>query len=543
MEASLKQYEKDVLEKLLQTVPVSNIEKGLEIFNNSIKLEWIDHIESKNPVLRMVSSLKMEQTEKELQEKIKEKLKLSKDILLLKIRERTYKNINYNRLNNMVTYRDLSHQVTKKKKIWPIRKLLSSYSQEVFELMPCWFASPESVSAIFPMESMFDLVIFDEASQCYAEKCIPALYRGKQVVIAGDDKQLSPSDLYHVRWDEEEDIPELEIDSLLDLTKKYIMQVGLMGHYRSRSPELINFSNSHFYNNKLKLLPESDVINQNEPAINYIKVNGVWDNNSNMEEAVRVVDLVEKYVIDKPEKSIGIVTFNFKQQTLIRDILEERALAKKFSLPESLFIKNIENVQGDERDIIIFSIAYAPDKNGRLAMHFGSLNAAKGENRLNVAITRAKYKIYIITSIMPDQMKVEATKNEGPKLLKEYLRYAWEISEGKHKNIKPSEDGYGLDWFLKKKIVQNYTSEDMVLEEELPFADLTVKTNKQYKGLIITDDDFYHQALSIKEYHAYNHLSLKEKKWETVKFFSRQYWENKEKINEKIKNKFKDAKD
>ena len=144
----------------------------------------------------------------------------------------------------MVTYRDLHHQVTKKRRIWPLRKLIAEHYEELFKLIPCWMASPESVSAMFPMREMFDLVIFDEASQCFVERGLPAMYRGRQVVIAGDSKQLSPNDLYKVRWEEEEaNHPDFEIDSLLDLANKYLMDVQLNGHYRSKSLDLINFSN------------------------------------------------------------------------------------------------------------------------------------------------------------------------------------------------------------------------------------------------------------------------------------------------------------
>ncbi|MFN6945779.1 MAG: AAA domain-containing protein [Cytophagaceae bacterium] len=523
--------ERLVMERLFEQSKDKPVEYAVDLFRNSIRLEWIEHIESKHPVLRMVSSLKMEQREKELQNAVKEKLQLSKEILLLKIRERTYKNIDYNRLNNMVTYRDLSHQVTKKRKIWPIRKLVSSYSEELFDLIPCWMASPETVSAIFPMEQLFDLVIFDEASQCYAEKGIPAMYRGRQIVITGDDKQLSPNDLYQVRWEEEEDdLPELDIDSLLDLARQYLMQVQLMGHYRSKSLELISFSNKRFYKNTLQLLPDLKVVNSAEPSIEYIKVDGLWENSLNKIEAEKVVELAVKYFKEK-DPSIGIVTFNFRQQNYIRDLLEEYALANNVKIPDSLIIKNIENVQGDERDVIIFSIGYAPDAKGRMVMQFGSLNAEKGENRLNVAVTRARTKIYLVSSIMPQQLQVENTKNEGPKVLKEYLQYAWEVSSGKFQT-EPRENGINnVDWLLKNKL---QGSEGIELREEMPFADLTVIKDKKYSGLLLTDDNIYHQALSIKDFHAYSHLSMKEKKWKVKKVYSRQFWADKQKVMEQI---------
>ena len=187
----------------------------------------------------------MADVQEELQQSVKKKQELSNEILLMKARERVYKNVEYNRLNNRVTYRDVYHQVTKKRRVWPVRKLIANFPREVFDLIPCWLASPESSSAIFPMDKMFDLVIFDEASQCFVENGLPAMYRGKQVVVAGDEKQLRPNDLYKVRWEDEndEDIPELDFDSLLNLSSQYLMQVQLNGHYRSKTLDLISFSN------------------------------------------------------------------------------------------------------------------------------------------------------------------------------------------------------------------------------------------------------------------------------------------------------------
>src|SRR5690606_4328566 len=145
-----------------------------------------------------------------------------------------------------------------------------------------WMASPESVSAIFPMESMFDLVIFDEASQCFAERGIPAMYRGKQILVAGDAQQLRPSELYQVRWvDEDIDSPDAEVESLLDLAARYLPTVHLQGHYRSKSLELMEFSNRHFYEQRLRLLPDRKIMNMENAPIVYHKVDGVWENQTN----------------------------------------------------------------------------------------------------------------------------------------------------------------------------------------------------------------------------------------------------------------------
>src|SRR5690606_2615685 len=256
----------------------------------------------KYPVLRSASTLKMDDMQAELQRLSEEKLALSKEILLLRAREGICESIEYNRLNNRVTYRDLHHQVTKKKKIWPVRKLISEYYTELFKIVPCWLASPESVSAIFPMEQLFDVVIFDEASQCFAERGIPALCRGNQVLVAGDDKQLRPFELYQSRLEEDTEAPELEVDSLLELSSKYLETTYLRGHYRSKSLELIDFSNHHFYNNKLQLLPDKRILDLNEPAVEYRKVDGVWESQTNPQEAQQVVDVVMNYIKEYPEK-------------------------------------------------------------------------------------------------------------------------------------------------------------------------------------------------------------------------------------------------
>ena len=502
-------------------------------FENSLALAWIDHIEIKYPSLRSVSSFRLDHLTQELQEAINEKKNVSQEILLLKSRERTYENLEYNRLNNLVTYKDLYHQVTKKRKIWPIRRVVSQFHEEIFSLLPCWLASPESASAIFPMEEIFDLVIFDEASQCFAERGIPAMYRGKQVVIAGDDKQLQPNDLYRVRWEDDDDeTPELEVDSLLSLAKQYLIESSLRGHYRSKSLELIEFSNVNFYKGQLKLLPEYHQAITNKPAIEYLKTDGVWQNNSNLKEASLVIYLIETIQNKTPEKTIGIVTFNVTQQATILDLLDEKMDAGKLTVPDSLFVKNIENVQGDERDIIIFSTAYAPDADGKMQLRFGSLNQAGGENRLNVAITRAKERIYIVTSLLPHQLDTENTANEGPKLLKAYLQYAKSVSDGNWQPNSLENQSRSRDWYLRNLLERD--NGDVTVKKTLPFSDLTINKNQQPKGLILTDDDLFFDTLSAKEAHSYRQSHFMEMNWPYTQFYTREYWLNRGQANEKL---------
>lgn len=547
LNSNILPYELKIIERITDASSETNqesedsqevsIEDHIKLLHNSIRLSWIDHIETKYPILRTVSSAKFEKTEKELQEAIAEKKSISNEILLLKARERTYQDLEYNRLNNLVTYRDLLHQVTKKRRIWPLRKLMTNFREELFDLVPCWMASPESASAIFPMEQAFDLVIFDEASQCYAEKGLPAMLRGKQVVIAGDDKQLQPLDIYKVRWedDNDQDIPELEIDSLLNLAKRHLAEVQLKGHYRSQSPELMDFSNKHFYNGNLTLLPDYNIINKEEPAIVYNNVEGTWEDNINNDEAWEIVNLIDRLIKEKPDKSIGVVTFNAKQQGHIMDLMEQYSVTHKIIWPDHIFVKNIENVQGDEKDIIIFSTGYAPDKKGKMNLKFGSLNVAGGENRLNVAISRAREKIYVITSLFPTQLHVGETKNEGPKLLKEYLTYAFNVSEGKFTPTPPPYQSRENSWYLKNimKDIQ-LPSLNFTMSEELPFADLTVCKGGKFKSLILTDDHTYFESISPKDPHAYKPFLFGAKNWRYRQFFSREIWRNRQQMEERV---------
>ncbi len=527
---ALSANEKVVIEKLWQSISSWEEAEFIKILQNSLRLEWLNHLETKYPVLRIVSTQRFDEMERELSESVKEKKKLVKDLLLVRARERVYEHIEYNRLNNPVTYRDLQHQVTKKKRIWPLRKVMAEFHHELFDLMPCWMASPESVSAIFPLEQIFDLVIFDEASQCFAERGVPALARGKQVLIAGDSQQLQPSDLYQTRWDWESELPDTEVASLLDLASRYLPSVNLQGHYRSKSTDLIEFSNRHFYKGRLKMLPDFQDTIKNEPAIQVVPVNGIWDQQCNVAEAYAVVQQVLHFMKHDPTKTLAVITFNAPQQELIYDKLEAAFIEAGQSWPEHLIVKNIENVQGDERDIVIFSITYAPDKKGHMHLQFGSLSQAGGENRLNVAITRAKEKIVLVSSIEPSMLQVEETKHEGPKLLKKYLEYASTVASRQQGiELDDFSKEHSRDWYLSRKLHSAFIG-----LSKLPFADMVITHLGHKRALVLTDDDVYKQALSAKAAHAYQPLLLEKKGWPFTRIFSRNFWLNKNKAQQSL---------
>ncbi len=343
-------------------------------------------------------------------------------------------------------------RIIERKRKWSISKFVDKFYVELFDGIKIWLATPDVVSEIFPLKAdLFDVLIFDEASQLYIEKAIPSILRSKQVVIAGDSQQLRPSAFGVGRYGYDEELDDefidstaaLDEESLLDLARFKFPSTVLNYHYRSLFEELIAYSNAAFYKNQLIVSPNA--LTSALPPIKRIKVDdGKWIKRMNQAESSAVVNLIKEISETRQqEETIGVITFNATQRTLIEKDLETLANQDKVfgdfyqqeinrSLDNqdlSLFVKNIENVQGDERDIIIFSITYAPDENGKVPSFFGWLSQQGGQNRLNVAITRAKKQIYVVTSIEPHQLPVANASALGPSLLKDYLAYSKAISE------------------------------------------------------------------------------------------------------------------
>ncbi|MCC9137288.1 AAA domain-containing protein [Pontibacter silvestris] len=516
---------------LLMSRDLNTVDAGIQLFLNSLYLAWLHDLEQQCPELRMPSNGELKQLEGELQRLLDEKNKLSQEIVLSKLREQTYHHMEYNRLGNAVTYRRLGAQVAKKRNLYPVRKLFSTFAGEILDLVPCWLASPETVSAVMPLQPVFDLIIFDEASQCFAETGIPAMLRGRQVLVAGDEQQLKPSDLYRARWtsEDEGEVEELSAESLLQLCSIYLPQTMLTQHYRSRYPELIDFSNKHFYRNRLELIPDRLEVNAGVPAIEFVKVQGVWQHNTNIPEAEAVVKLVLN-MLEVGQKETGVITFNYNQQALVQDLLEDMARQNGVSIPASVLVKNIENIQGDEKELIILSVGYAPDEQGKMAMQFGSLNQSGGENRLNVAITRARQKVIVVSSVLPEQLQVEHALHQGPKLLKAYLQYACEVSKSCF-TYSPKANALPAVTSLLKDKLQELVEE---LGQELPFADLTFKKGQKYRGVVLTDDNLYYSHVSARHSHADVPLLLQSRHWNNLKVYSREFWAAPEQVLERL---------
>lgn len=460
------------------------------------------------------------------------------------------------------------YQISKQQNLWPIRKTMSVYQNYLLKLFPCWLLSPESASQILPLKKeLFDLVIFDEASQVFIENTLPCIFRGKHIVVAGDSKQLRPSATFIKRYMGNEDIDELdystqaalEVESLLDLATSRYFSSNLTYHYRSRSEELINFSNYAFYNKKLQIAPNITK-NKKQQPIERIKVDGKWINTRNDIEAQQVVKLLAKLLKDKNRKSsIGIITFNLEQENAIEDEID--ALAEKDDdfrnalIVEqnrkdngedvSLFVKNLENVQGDERDIIIFSTGYAKNEYGKVVAHFGLLSNEGGENRLNVAITRAKEKIYVVTSIEPEELNVDGSKNIGPKLFKEYLKYVRAVSNGNSletgiilNNLLPTIENSTADLSenLQQQVKLELENMGYCVEcnigntaNKIPLAVYNKKKDKYLLGIEF-DYSAFESSESVLERDVYHPAFLESRGWQIVRIWSRDWWLNKKKV-------------
>lgn len=342
-----------------------------------------------------------------------------------------------------------------------LRQIVQKDADLFTTFFPIILTSPDVASNLFKgMNGYFDIVMFDEASQLRLEDNLPAILKGKQIIIAGDEHQMPPSNYFSKLFDgsvededdiDEEDVIKVDKDEIL-LSCESLLDFGaelnfhkkhLDFHYRSRHPFLIDFSNYAFYNQRLKPLPN----NFDYVPIKYIQVNGTFSDHTNEAEAEMVLSIIDKNINRLPNgeyPSVGIATFNIAQRNLIKSKILERQKFLKYAefnakiqeLEENgMFVKNLENIQGDERDVIILSTTYGKGKDGKFAQRFGPINHSKGYKLLNVIITRAKYKVYCCSSI-PEQafmnykeyLTLEGSNNKRA-VMYAYLAYCKAVSE------------------------------------------------------------------------------------------------------------------
>lgn len=332
----------------------------------------------------------------------------------------------------------IEYEAGKKKRHIAIRQLIKRAGRALLQLKPCFMMGPMSAASYLqPGDIEFDLVVIDEASQIKPEDALGVIARGKQLIVVGDPKQLPPTSFFD-RTDNEdadEDAPAAsQLPSILDAYTGIFPKRRLRWHYRSRHESLIAFSNRYFYDNDLVVFPSPNAYAPEYGIeFDFIK-NGRFKNQRNSEEARVIAKAVAQHAIYSPEESLGIVAMNSKQREHIERAIEEicredtqagTAIDQLRTGSDALFVKNLENVQGDERDVIFISFTYGPgEADGKVYQRFGPINSDVGWRRLNVLFTRAKKRMHVFSSMRAEDVQITATSQRGVKALRAFLHFA-----------------------------------------------------------------------------------------------------------------------
>jgi very-short-patch-repair endonuclease/predicted nucleic-acid-binding protein len=445
-----------------------------------------------------------------------------------------------------------------------IRKLFKRAPNVVSSLKPCLMMSPLTVAQFLSPELIkFDLVIFDEASQIPPEDAIGAIIRGAQVVIAGDSKQLPPTSFFQseVITSEDEDetddaLPE-DLDSILDeCAVSRIPKTMLRWHYRSKHESLIAFSNKHFYDNHLFTFPcANEECADLGTKFNYLP-GASYDRGgtgTNIEEARDLARAIFKHFKENPALSLGVGTFSIRQKYAIEDVLEEmlredNSLEAFFSKdkPEHFFVKNLESIQGDERDVIFISVGYGKNANGRLPMNFGPINQNGGARRLNVLITRARKRLEIFSSIKGDDFDLSKTDSDGVHLLKNYLDFA---EKGKRALLQETDVGGILESPFEESVCELLTNKGYKVKKQVGCSgyriDLAIADDANPGKYIIgieCDGAYYHHSATARDRDRLRQQVLEDLSWNIYRIWSTDWFKNQRREFEKLVDAIEKAK-
>lgn len=537
-----------------------SIEKKIETkqlvltYKKAFYMQWVDAVLHESPVLISLARVPHDEAVK----RFKEKDELNFEINKAKIKARlSAQRPNLDMVAQGSSIAILLREGEKKRKQKSIRLLLSEIGELAQTLKPCFLMSPLSVSTFLSPDMKFDVVVFDEASQIFPQDAIGAIYRGKQLIVVGDSKQMPPSNFFNSvgdsdNDDEEDDITDFE--SILDLCSTSFPQRRLKWHYRSRFEQLISFSNKNFYENDLVTFPSSKT-DRAGVGVDFFYVDGTFDRKSktNRVEAERIVDLVFENIEKYPERSLGVVAFSMAQQGLIDKLISKRRQedsSKEFFFKsdraEPFFVKNLETVQGDERDTIIFSIAYAKDSQGRLLLNFGPINREGGERRLNVAVTRAKFNVQLVSSMHYTDIDLSRTNSVGARLLREYLDYAENgaIALERAVNVNPYEQ---FDSEFELEVCEFLREKGFSVDTQVGCSsfkiDLAIKQpySSDYVLAIECDGATYHSSRTARDRDRLRQDILERMGWRFYRIWSTDWFRNKRVEQERLLNAAKEA--
>lgn len=436
-----------------------------------------------------------------------------------------------------------------------IRRIIDQIPTLLPKLCPCMLMSPISVAQYIDLDAeKFDLVIFDEASQMPTSEAVGAIARGNALVVVGDPKQMPPTSFFSSSQVDEEEAEFDDMESILDdCISLSIPSRYLTWHYRSKHESLIAFSNSQYYNGKLYTFPSVD---DRVSKVRLVQIDGTYDKGrtrSNHAEAEAIVkEILNRLRIPEvPEKSIGVVSFSQVQQNLIEDMLIEELNKypeleeKAFQSNEPIFIKNLENVQGDERDIILFSIGYGPDRNGNVSMNFGPLNNQGGERRLNVAVSRARYEMIIFSTLRSEQIDLKRTKSKGVEGLKRFLEFAERgTSPVPAIQLQDLQQSNLITLIAQELTQRGYKVETLVGRSNFK-VDLAIVNPLQpdtYILGILCDGRNYYETKTTRDREIVQPNVLQMLHWNVMRVWSVDWFEHKENVVKRIIKKLEDLK-
>ncbi|CAA0095891.1 ATP-dependent RecD-like DNA helicase [BD1-7 clade bacterium] len=436
----------------------------------------------------------------------------------------------------------LARELQKKTRHMPLRQLIANMPETLTQLTPCLMMSPMSIAQYLPPDSKaFDVVIFDEASQITVCDAIGAIARAKQSIVVGDPKQLPPTSFFGKAADNESNADEgfeEDLESILDeCLAANIPKMKLNWHYRSRCESLITFSNHRYYDGTLITFPNT---NTEGMSVHWHRVDSVYKegkNRINKGEAEAIVaDVVAKLRQPEFKQSIGVVTFNQEQQEFISNLFEQARsqypeIEPHFSEDnfESVFVKNLESVQGDERDIIYFSITFGKDAAGKLSMNFGPMNKAGGTRRLNVAITRAKEEMRIFSSLKPEQIDLSRTASEGIRDLKHFLEYAQRGASALTEAA--SAPGGFFDSPFEQAVAERLQAKGWITHSQVGVSGFRIDLGVvnpdapgSYLAAVECDGATYHRSATARDRDSLREGVLRGLGWEVLRIWSTDWW-------------------
>ncbi len=519
---------------------------------------WLNgYIFENNKILKNFNSLEQDDLVKEFRTLDKEQIISAKARLATKLSS----NINYAKQEYTKETLELKRLCKLQRIHKSLRQIIRSIPNLFLELKPCLMMSPSTVAQLLdPNIFHFDVVIFDEASQLTTEDCIGSIIRGSKLVITGDTKQLPPTSFFKTVVESEEDNIDEEqsqeqertdLDSILDeCTTSGFPQCMLKWHYRSKHEHLISFSNKHLYQ-ELYTFP-SCIETSETLGVKFIYHNPIQATKEEMclEEAKIVAKAVMHHAKQHSNMTLGVATLNIKQKSLIENeiekLREQDPSCEEFfnnNSQEYFFVKNLESVQGDERDVIMISVGYFKNKNGVLSMNFGPINQDGGERRLNVLITRARYMIQVFSGIKASDFNLEKTTSTGVKLLQAYLDFAEKGETVLNTKMKITNEDNSLISNFEESVYKALTDKGYSVEKHVGCSnykiDLAIRdknnTNKFLLG-IECDGTSYNACATVRDRDRLRQEVLERLGWKMYRIWSTAWFKNPTEQLEKLEN-------